>query len=298
MLGSGGYGEVWLAKNRETSKVCAVKVIDKKKVFESPALTLVGREAKVMKKLGRVPFVLPLIESFSNSKFAFMVLELAEMGCLESLMERVGPMSQARSGFYLIQIAAGLDSLHRKHVIHRDLKPGNVLLTACGDVKLADFGLSKDLGDRNERTRTICGTWAYTAPEVLRADGYNFAVDWYSLGILVHQLHTGNLPFPPRRPQDTDVELFNIILDGRLVFDQTIDSKVRQCIMCLTSMAPSARPSSTRKLVQDPWVHCLPWKDILLKQIDAPSVPMRAFANTTPMAHWSMNTFNYTSALV
>lgn len=97
--------------------------------------------------------------------------------------------------YYLVQIASGLNALHKSKIIHRDLKPSNVLLTSEGHVKLADFGLSKDLSLSNGRAMSICGTPEYMAPEVIRGEGATYATDYYSLGIMVHQLYTGKIPY-------------------------------------------------------------------------------------------------------
>lgn len=96
---------------------------------------------------------------------------------------------------YLVQISGGLSVIHHSKIIYRDLKPENVLLTASGDVKLADFGLSKDVSLLDGRTRSACGTYYYMAPEQVRGDSYTFTIDWYALGVLMHKVLTGTIPY-------------------------------------------------------------------------------------------------------
>lgn len=103
-------------------------------------------------------------------------------------------MSREVAAYYIVQIAGGLDGLHKAQIIYRDLKPENVLLTHHGRVRLADFGLSKDLSTLKGRTQTFCGTLIYVAPEVILGEPYDYAIDWYALGLLAHELYMGTIP--------------------------------------------------------------------------------------------------------
>lgn len=107
--------------------------------------------------------------------------------------------------YYLVQMSGGLTALHNAQIIYRDLKPENVLLTADGHVKLADFGLSKDVAQTDGRANTICGTILYMAPELILGKSYTYSVDWYSLGVVVHHLYTGK---PPYRTTDLNGKSF------------------------------------------------------------------------------------------
>lgn len=194
-LGSGSFGTVWLAKSKLNSQVCAIKVVEKRKVWISNCKEQLLHETKIMKKLSSKRFIIKLLKSFSNPKYVFMALEWAEMGNLQALLDKVDFLNYDDMSYYLVQIAGGLDAIHESEIIYRDLKPENVLLTAKGHVKLADFGLSKDVGSSNGRANSICGTLAFMAPEVIRGDVYTYTADWYSLGISAHQMYVGSIPY-------------------------------------------------------------------------------------------------------
>lgn len=85
--------------------------------------------------------------------------------------------------------------LHANNVVHRDLKPENVLMHPSGYVCLADFGLAKFLKDREDQTFSFCGTAEYLAPEIIEQRGHSYAVDWWTLGILIYEMVTGRPPF-------------------------------------------------------------------------------------------------------
>jgi len=97
--------------------------------------------------------------------------------------------------FIAAQIVLAMGYLHSNNVIHRDLKPENVLVDTDGYICLADFGLAKFLNSAQDQTYSFCGTAEYLAPEILDMKGHGFAVDWWTLGILVYEMATGRPPF-------------------------------------------------------------------------------------------------------
>ncbi|KAG0142769.1 hypothetical protein CROQUDRAFT_673346 [Cronartium quercuum f. sp. fusiforme G11] len=262
-LGLGGCGAVWLGKSKSTSQIYAVKVIEKEHLWKSAARMTLLKEAKIMKNLKGKPRLLQLHESFHNPKYAFMVLDLAVYGDLYYWLDQVGSMKYEEVSYYLVQISAALNSLHESKIIYRDLKPDNVLLDDKGHVKLADFGLSKDVSETYERTSSFCGTFTYLAPEVhSQFAAYNYAIDWYSLGIMTHELLTGDVPFP-KNVQQSRPDLVKAIVQGNLSLDPRLKPKARSFIVWLTSLHPNDRPENMDELKTHPWIAKAPWDEIL-----------------------------------
>ena len=116
--------------------------------------------------------------------------------CLKPQLCASCAVSLASGPHSLCQLCRGLANIHDKNVVHRDIKPQNVLLTEDGSVKIADFGLSKRMkGGRNGRTHTHCGTLEYLAPEVVTKSGHGIGVDFWALGVLIYEMAIGQGPF-------------------------------------------------------------------------------------------------------
>ena len=165
LLGTGSFGKVYRASHRKTHSSVAIKVLERKSIKASS----IYREWSVLEEIGAHPSIVEYRGTFksrSEIAFAFEVLEGGEL--FERLITR-GPLGEciARVGFY--DVASALEFLHRKGIVHRDLKPENILLVDNTDdsrMKLADFGLSQIVEEPHERLLKICGTWAYSAPEM------------------------------------------------------------------------------------------------------------------------------------
>uniref|UniRef100_A0AC34GNS4 Protein kinase domain-containing protein n=1 Tax=Panagrolaimus sp. ES5 TaxID=591445 RepID=A0AC34GNS4_9BILA len=187
-LGEGGFGEVHLAKERSTKREFAIKFIDTKKM-NIP--TLGGREAHSMKSLNHKN-IIKLYAAVENGDLIYLVMEYAAGGDLHDyILKNYITGRNAKRFFH--QIVTGVAYLHSKKFAHRDLKPQNILLDSNGDIKIADFGLSKaaERGDNKMFTRS--GTPGYSAPEVncITVCGYDgFKADMYSLGIILHAIVT------------------------------------------------------------------------------------------------------------
>jgi serine/threonine protein kinase len=100
-------------------------------------------------------------------------------------------MTEDQARFYFIEICLGIDFLHERHIIYRDIKPENILLDIDGHIRIGDFGLSKPDMDENEFAYSFCGSPEYMAPEMLLKVGHSYPVDHYTLGALLYELVTG-----------------------------------------------------------------------------------------------------------
>ncbi|EGF99557.1 uncharacterized protein MELLADRAFT_40213 [Melampsora larici-populina 98AG31] len=268
-IGRGAFGVVWLSRSKKTSQVYAIKILDKQELISPKQKESIESEIKIMKKLRKKPFVLQFHETFANSRYVFIVIEYAEMGDLYNLLVKNGKLSKDQVGYYIIQISAGLNELHQSKIIYRDLKPSNVLLTHEGHVKLADFGLSKEVSSfDDDKTGSLCGTIVYLAPEVIRGEDYSFSIDWYSLGILTHELYFNTIPIANGDPPENSHELMKLIMNGDLTLDPDLEPEGQSFIYWLTDFNPKRRPKDFNHIKLHPWLSNLPWRKILLNQSD------------------------------
>jgi serine/threonine protein kinase len=216
LLGRGGASEVYLAERRDDDSVlAAVKVLtpsgqlsaDQRARFDARF----RREAEASLRL-RHPHILPVLGYGEDGDVAYMVLPLISGGTLaERLARASGRLPLEEIAGDLSQLADAVDFAHAQGVIHRDIKPTNVLLDGQGQLYLADFGIARlfdPSGDSDDQrsptpltqTGQVLGTPLYMAPEQLTGARVGPAADIYSLGIVVYQLVTGDVPFHSETP--------------------------------------------------------------------------------------------------
>ena len=213
-LGAGGFGMVLLAKKRDTKRLYAIKVIDKRILISQNQTHSIYREKEVLACVEH-PFIVALRYAFQTEDHLCLVLDYIEGGNMYSDLMR-GPYTHERACFYAAQIVLATQHLHELDILYRDLKPDNVLLTIDGNVKLTDMGAARGIEDdgtiksgdqgtatasktakhqdpNKGRRMTITGTHGYRAPEVYERD-YGKAADWWNVGILIIEMLTAENP--------------------------------------------------------------------------------------------------------
>ncbi|XP_058867780.1 serine/threonine-protein kinase D3-like [Acipenser ruthenus] len=196
LLGSGQFGIVYAGKHRKSGRDVAVKAIDKAR-FPSNQERQLRNEVSILQSLHH-PGVVTLQGMFETVDHVFVVMEKLHGDMLEMILssER-GRLPERSTRFLVTQILEALRYLHFKNIAHCDLKPENVLLASADpfpQVKLCDFGFARIIGERSFR-RSVVGTPAYLAPEVIRSHGYNRSLDMWSVGVVLYVSLSGTFPF-------------------------------------------------------------------------------------------------------
>lgn len=195
-LGKGKFGRVYLAKEKSTGFVCALKVLHKSELQAGKVEKQVRREIEIQSNLAH-PNILRLYGHFHDTKRIFLILEFAGKGELYKHLRKETRFPEWKAASYIAQMAAALRYLHGKHVMHRDIKPENILVGIHGEIKISDFGWS--VHAPNNRRNTMCGTLDYLPPEMLKPGSqenfYNEKVDLWSLGVLMYEFLCGEAPF-------------------------------------------------------------------------------------------------------
>ncbi|XP_016074886.1 PREDICTED: lethal(3)malignant brain tumor-like protein 1 [Miniopterus natalensis] len=198
VIGKGNYGKVLLAKRKSDGMFYAVKVLQKKSILKNKEQNHIMAERNVLLKNVRHPFLVGLRYSFQTPEKLYFVLDYVNGGELFFHLQRERRFLEPRARFYAAEVASAIGYLHSLNIIYRDLKPENILLDCQGHVVLTDFGLCKEGVEPEETTSTFCGTPEYLAPEVLRKEPYDRAVDWWCLGAVLYEMLHGLPPFYSR----------------------------------------------------------------------------------------------------
>ncbi len=196
-LGSGGFGTVFLAEDTWIDKKVALKVPHRQSLDFGELL----REPRLLATLSH-PNVVTVLTAERIDDVFFIVMEYVAGETLEAISDREGALDLGRALDFACQICNAVDHAHQQGIIHRDLRPGNVLVTETGIAKVADFGTSRFLEIAAHGT-TVIGSPPYMAPEQFHGKAV-FASDVYSLGVTMYQLLTGRLPYDAPAPGDLD----------------------------------------------------------------------------------------------
>ncbi|XP_040172323.1 serine/threonine-protein kinase D3 [Anopheles arabiensis] len=196
VLGSGQFGIVYGGVHRKTHRAVAIKVIDKLR-FPTKQEAQLKNEVAILQNLSHAG-VVNLERMFETPERIFVVMEKLKGDMLEMILSHQnGRLNERVTKFLITQILVALKYLHSRNIVHCDLKPENVLLSSDNEfpqVKLCDFGFARIIGEKSFR-RSVVGTPAYLAPEVLRNKGYNRSLDMWSVGVIIYVSLSGTFPF-------------------------------------------------------------------------------------------------------
>lgn len=168
----------------------------KARIVKQEQLMHVQNEIKIMSRL-RCPFIQELKAVFQDENSVYLLLEFIPGGEVFSHLRKSRVFDLPVYQFITVEIACALFHMHKMTIIYRDLKPENILFSKLGHIRLSEFSLAKAI--RN-RTYTLCGTPEYIAPEIIQGQGYGYSVDWWALGVLLHEMAVGFPPFYGRNP--------------------------------------------------------------------------------------------------
>ena len=195
-IGRGAMGTVYQGRDSQTGQAVAIKMLHSDKVAHDPSLVQrFLREGEALRQLNHPNIVTILATDEKDGRHA-LVMEYIEGGDLQSLLGQQSPLPLKRILAIALGLADALTRAHHLHILHRDLKPGNILLDADGGPRLSDFGIAR-LGHNSELTQTgvIMGTMAYLSPEGCRGETLDERADIWSFGVLLYEMLTGERPF-------------------------------------------------------------------------------------------------------
>ncbi|XP_021347995.1 aurora kinase A-B-like [Mizuhopecten yessoensis] len=245
-LGKGKFGNVYLAREKSTKYVVALKVLFKSQLQKAGVEHQLRREIEIQSHL-RHPNILRLFGYFHDKSRVYLILEYAPKGELYKELMKDKRFDEKRTVTYINQLASALRYCHGKKVIHRDIKPENLLLGHTGDLKIADFGWS--VHAPSSRRTTLCGTLDYLPPEMIEGKLHDEKVDLWSLGVLCYEFLVGKPPFEA----ETNTDTYRRITKVDLQFPVYVSEPARNLIKNLLKHDPNQR-LSLDKVLEHPWI--------------------------------------------
>jgi len=279
-VGKGAFGKVRVVKHKKTNEMYALKYINKARCLKMRAVVNIIQERRLLEEIDH-PFIVNMRYAFQDDENLFFALDLMLGGDLRFHLDRHGRLPEEAVRFWLAELGSAVAYLHSKRIVHRDIKPDNILLDVNGHAHLTDFNIAVHF---TERPLTgVAGSMAYMAPEVLARRGYAHQCDWWSLGVCMFELLCGRRPF---RGQTND-ELKNNIKDAAPAWPDHPDGHARHihpsakdCLMRMLDRNPSSRlgahaASAVDELRHQPWMQSADasWDVIQAKRATSPFVP-------------------------
>ena len=249
-IGSGGMSEVYKAKCHKLNRLVAIKVLKSEFTSDATFDSKFKMEAQAAAGLSH-PNIVNIYDVVDEGDIHFIVMELVEGITLKSYITKKGHLDVKEAIGIAIQVASGIEAAHEQHIIHRDIKPQNMLISMDGKVKVADFGIARAVSSQTMNAATVVGSVHYISPEQARGGYSDERSDLYSLGITMFEMVTGHVPFEGDNTVTVALaHLENPMPDPRTLNPDVSPSLARIILKC-TEKRPERRYPNAAAVISD-----------------------------------------------
>ena len=250
-LGKGGFAVCFEGRVKATAEVFALKVV-KAQIEQKKMLEKFRTELQIHAKM-RHPNIVEFLKAFTVEDHTYVVLELCHNGNLTDMVKARRCLSLPEVRRFMIQICGGVKYMHKRNVIHRDLKMGNVFLDSRMNIKIGDFGLAAVVADEQDRRTTLCGTPNYIAPEILSKSssrGHDNKVDTWAIGVICYAMLMGTPPFQSKTQQEIYTKLRGLEYEWKIDSKNYITPYTKNFVASCLTLSSADRPEMD-DLVED-----------------------------------------------
>lgn len=284
IIGRGGFGEVYGCRKADTGKMYAMKCLDKKRIKMKQGETLALNERIMLSLVSTgvdCPFIVCMTYAFHTADKLCFILDLMNGGDLHYHLSQHGVFNEPEMKFYAAEVILGLEHMHRRYIVYRDLKPANILLDEHGHVRISDLGLACDFSKK--KPHASVGTHGYMAPEVLsKGTAYDSSADWFSFGCMLYKLLKGHSPFRQHKTKDKH-EIDRMTLTMNVELPETFSRELRSLLEGLlqrdVNTRLGCRGNGTDELKAHPFFSGIDWQQVYLQKYTPPLIPPRGEVN-------------------
>merc|ERR1719438_53575 len=284
IIGRGGFGEVYGCRKADTGKMYAMKCLDKKRIKMKQGETLALNERIMLSLVSTgqdCPFIVCMTYAFHTADKLCFILDLMNGGDLHYHLSQHGVFNENEMKFYAAEVILGLEHMHRRYIVYRDLKPANILLDEHGHVRISDLGLACDFSKK--RPHASVGTHGYMAPEVLsKSTAYDSSADWFSFGCMLYKLLKGHSPFRQHKTKDKhEIDRMTLTMNVELPdnFSQALRDLLEALLQRDIDKRLGCRGNGADELKEHPFFIGVDWNIVYQQRYPPPLIPPRGEVN-------------------
>ncbi|XP_025091911.1 LOW QUALITY PROTEIN: beta-adrenergic receptor kinase 2-like [Pomacea canaliculata] len=284
IIGRGGFGEVYGCRKADTGKMYAMKCLDKKRIKMKGGETLALNE-RIMLSLVSTgegsPFIVCMTYAFQTPEKLCFILDLMNGGDLHYHLSQHGVFTEKEVRFYAAEVMLGLEHMHSRFVVYRDLKPANILLDENGHVRISDLGLACDFSKK--KPHASVGTHGYMAPEVLmKGQAYDSSADWFSFGCMIYKLLKGHSPFRQHKTKDKH-EIDRMTMTMSVDLPDSMSPEMKSLLEGLLKRDVEerlgCRGRGAQEVKEHPFFKGIDWTLVYLQKYPPPLIPPKGEVN-------------------
>ena len=248
-IGSGGMADVYKAKDHKLNRMVAVKVLKPEFREDKTFIRKFRTEAQAAAGLSH-PNIVNVYDVGEDRGVYYIVMELVEGITLKDYIDRKGKLSVKEATSIAIQVSLGLEAAHNRNIVHRDVKPQNIIISTDGKVKLSDFGIAKATSS-NTISSNVMGSVHYSSPEQVRGGYSDYKSDIYSLGITMYEMVTGRVPFDGDTTVAIAIKHLQEEIESPSKYTPNLPFALEQIILKCTQKSPDRRYNNMAELIDD-----------------------------------------------